>query len=231
LSCFFSIGLIPTGSRDPFALRRSGNSLINVLWHESNTLSLDQLINSLDKKLSKDVKLINEIKFFLIDRLYNFLIEEGFRSDKLSAIISQDNIGQKTFLEIKSELKALDKILNTNIGIKFISNFKRIYNITKKSEILPNSLKIKKGLFVFKEEKQLHNFLTKLSKSNKINTELNYNKKQLDHFNEFNFLIEKFFDNVLVNDENIKIKHNRIKLLESIKVNFEMTCKFQVIKT
>ena len=64
LSCFFSIGLIPTGSRDPFALRRSGNSLINILWHETNTLSLNQLINSLDKKLSKDVKLVNEIKFF-----------------------------------------------------------------------------------------------------------------------------------------------------------------------
>ena len=171
MSCFFSIGLIPTGSRDPFALRRSGNSLINILWHETNTLSLNQLINSLDKKLSKDVKIVNEIKFFLIERLYNFLIEEGFRSDKLSAIISKDNIGQKIFLEIKSELKALDKILNTKSGINFISNFKRIYNITKKSETLPNSLKIKKELFVFKEEMQLYNFLTKLSKSNKISSE------------------------------------------------------------
>ena len=63
LSCF-SIGLIPTGSRDPFALRRSGNSLVNVLWHEGNTLSLNQLINSLDEKFSKDVKLVNEIKIF-----------------------------------------------------------------------------------------------------------------------------------------------------------------------
>jgi len=230
LSCFFSIGLIPTGSRDPFALRRSGNSLINILWHETNTLSLNQLINSLDKKLSKDVKLVNEIKFFLIDRLYNFLIEEGFRSDKLSAIISKDNIGQKTFLEIKSELKALDKILNTKSGINFISNFKRIYNITKKSETLPNSLKIKKELFVFKEEMQLYNFLTKLSKSNKISSELSYNNIQLDYFNEFNSLIEKFFDNVLVNDKNNQIKNNRIKLLESIKLNFEMICKFQLLK-
>ena len=65
LSCFFSIGLIPTGSRDPFALRRSGNSLVNVLWHEGNKLSLNQLINSLDEKFSKDVKLVNEIKNFL----------------------------------------------------------------------------------------------------------------------------------------------------------------------
>ena len=89
----------------------------------------------------------------------------------------------------KPNIKISDK--DKKDWIKFISNFKRIYNITKKSEMLPNSLKIKKGLFVFKEEKQLHNFLTKLSKSNKINTELNYNKKQLDHFNEFNFLIEK----------------------------------------
>ncbi len=231
LSCFFSIGLMPTGSRDPFALRRSGNSLVNVLWHEGNTLSLNQLINSLDEKFSKEVKLVNGIKNFLIDRLYNFLIEEGFGLDNLTAIISQDNIGQKTFLEIKSELKALDKILNTKSGIKFISNFKRVYNITKKSEILSNSIKIKKELFVFKEETQLYDFLTKLSKSNKISSVLNSNKKQLDHIKEFNSLIEKFFDNVLVNDENIKIKINRINLLTNIKINFEMICKFQLIKT
>ena len=113
--------------------------MVNVLWHEGNKLSLNQLINSLDEKFRKDVKLVNEIKNFLIDRLYNFLMEEGLRSDKLSAIILQDNIDQKTFLEIKSELKALDKILNTISVINFISNFKRIYNITKKSETLPNS--------------------------------------------------------------------------------------------
>lgn len=230
LSCFFSIGLIPTGSRDPFALRRSGNSLINVLWNESNTLSLNQLINSLDEKFSKDVKLVNEIKNFLIDRLHNFLIEEGFRADKLSAIILQDNIVKKTFLDIKSELKALDKILNSKSGNKFILNLKRVYNITNKSKMSPNSFKINEELFVYKEEIELYNFLVKLSKSNKISSELNCNKQQLNCFNEFNFLIENFFDNVLVNDKNIKIKNNRFKLLECIKVNFELICKFQLIK-
>ena len=51
--------------------------------------------------------------------------------------------------------------------IKFISNIKRVYNITKKSEMLSNSIKIKKELFVFKEEKQLYNFLIKLGVSRK----------------------------------------------------------------
>ena len=96
--------------------------------------------------------------------------------------------------------------------------------------MLSNSMKIKEELFVLKEEMQLYNFLTKLSKSNKISSELNYNKIQLEHFNEFNSLIEKFFDNVLVNDKNTQIKNNRIKLLESIKLNFEMICKFQLLK-
>ena len=72
--------------------------------------------------------------------------------------------------------------------------------------------------------------LTKLSKSNKISSELSYNNIQLDYFNEFNSLIEKFFDNVLVNDKNNQIKNNRIKLLENIKLNFEMICKFQLLK-
>ena len=77
----------------------------------------------------------------------------------------------------------------------------------------------KEELFVFKEEIQLYNFLTKLSKSNKISSELNYNKIQSDHINEFNSLIEKFFDNVLVNDDNIKIKNNRMKLLHQRATN------------
>ncbi len=231
LSSFFSIGLMPTGSRDPFALRRSGNSLIRVLWFECNAMSVTKLIKALDEKLNKDIKLVNEITNFLIDRLYNFLIEEGFGSDKLSAIILQDNIDKKTFFEIKNELKALDRILNSKSGIKFISNFKRIYNITKKSKMLPNSFGIKEELFVLREETQLYNFLIKLSKSNKINSELNYNKKQINDFKDFNSLIENFFDNVLVNDENIQIRNNRINLLESIKLNFEMICKFQLIKT
>ena len=230
LSSFFSIGLIPTGSRDPFALRRSGNSLISVLWHESNTMSLSKLINSLDVKLNKDTKLTSKIKNFLIDRLHNFLVEEGFRSDKLSAIILQDNVDQKTFLEIKNELSALDKILNSKNGVKFVSNFKRVYNITKKFEMISNSTKIKKEMFVFKEEIELYNFLIKLSKYNKISSELSYNKKQLDLISEFNNLIEEFFDNVLVNDKNIQIKYNRMKLLETIRLNFEMMCKFQLIK-
>ena len=85
-------------------------------------------------------------------------------------------------------------------------------------------------MFEFKEEIQLYNFLTKISKSNKISSELSYNNVQLDHFNEFNSLIEKFFDNVLVSDKNNKIKNNRIKILESIKLNFEMICKFQFLK-
>ena len=93
-----------------------------------------------------------------------------------------------------------------------------------------NSLKIKEELLISKEEKKLYNFLTKLAKSNKISSELNYNKIQSDQFNEFNSLIEKFFDNVLVNDENLQIKNNRIKLLDSIKLNFEMKCKFHLLK-
>ena len=84
-------------------------------------------------------------------------------------------------IKIKNELKALDKILNSKIGINFISNFKRIYNITKKSETLPNSLKIKKELFVFKEEMQLYNFLTKLSK---IATVVNNNRIQSQENNK-----------------------------------------------
>ena len=49
-------------------------------------------------------------------------------------------------------------------------------------------------------------------------------------FNEFNNIIENFFDSVLVNDKNNQIKINRIKLLESIKQNLEKICKFQLIK-
>ena len=81
---------------------------------------------------------------------YIIFIEEAFGSDKLTAIISQDNIGQKP-LEIKSELKALDKILNTKVELIYFK-LQRVYNITKKSEMLSNSLKIKKNCLFLKKK-------------------------------------------------------------------------------
>ena len=55
-------------------------------------------------------------------------------------------------------------------------------------------------------------------------------KFDIEKLKKFNSLIEKFFDNVLVNDKKNQIKNNRIKLLEIIKLNFEMICKFQLLK-
>ena len=230
LSSFFSIGLLPTGSRDPFALRRSANSVISILWFKNISLSIVDVINSLDKKRIKDFSNVeNDLKKFLIDRLKNFLIDEGFGLDKLSSVISGENIHKKAFSEIKKSFIILDKILNSKTGQKFILNFKRIYNITKKIDFPASSTEIQQAKFKFKEEKQIHNFILKLNKQKEGNLLLDFDKNFKDLLKEFNFLVEQFFENVLVNDKDQSIKNNRIKLLINLKSHFNKTCNFEKV--
>tara|TARA_E500000178_G_C16971489_1_gene731146 strand:+ start:26 stop:1486 length:1461 start_codon:yes stop_codon:yes gene_type:complete len=231
LSSFFSIGLLPTGSRDPFALRRSANSVISILWFKNISLSIVDVINSLDKKRIKDFSNVeNDLKKFLIDRLKNFLIDEGFGLDKLSSVISGENIHTKAFSEIKKSFIILDKILNSKTGQKFILNFKRIYNITKKIDFPASSIEIQQAKFKFKEEEQIHNFILKLNKQKEGNLLLDFDKNFKDLLKEFNFLVEQFFENVLVNDKDQSIKNNRIKLLINLKSHFNKTCNFEQVK-
>ena len=182
------------------------------------------------KNVKNFLKLEEDLKILFIDRLKTFLIDEGFSLDKITAILSQKNIDQKTILEIKNNFRIVGEILSCKSGKEFISNFKRIHNITNKTNLNFLSTRIKEDLIGLKEEKQMYKFLKKLNSKTHNSKNLYLTKNYLNVLCEFNVLTENFFNNVLVNDEDKSLKNNRINLLFQIKNKLNTICNFEVIK-
>ena len=98
LTNFFSIGLQPTGSRDPLGLRRAANSLINVMWNKCDNLSFRNIFYLVDKNNFKSFDTLkSNLNSFLIERLKNYLLEQGYKLDKISSIVLSSDIEEKIF--------------------------------------------------------------------------------------------------------------------------------------
>ena len=207
LTNFFSIGLQPTGSRDPLGLRRAANSLINVMWNKCDNLSLKNIFDLVDKNNFKSFDTLkSRLNKFLIERLKYYLLDHGYKLDNISSIVLTLNIEEKSFAWIKDNIKNLEKFLVTDIGKVFILNFKRIENITKKSMVSNSDSKIRKSKLIKQEELNLYNFLLKLKYLIKMKDLEKFDKSFFKIADEFNLLNNNFFENILVNDRNITVK-------------------------
>ena len=123
----FAIGLIPSGSGDPFAVRRQGNGLLKVLFDHRLAVSLDLLIGwSLDSYKSTPAGTREEIKKFLEGRV-RFLFEEmGFSYDCINAVLAA---GFDDPLDALERVRALQAMREEPNFLPLASNFKRIVNI------------------------------------------------------------------------------------------------------
>ena len=106
LTNFFSIGLQPTGSRDPLGLRRAANSLINVMWNKCDNLSLKNIFDLADKDNFKSFDTLkSRLNNFLIERLKYYLLDHGYKLDNILSIVLTFNIEEKSFAWIKDNIK------------------------------------------------------------------------------------------------------------------------------
>ena len=230
LTNFFSIGLQPTGSRDPLGIRRAANSLINVMWNKCDNLSFRNIFYLVDKNNFKSFDTLkSNLNSFLIERLKNYLLDQGYKLDKISSITLSSDIEEKSFSWIKNNIKNLEKFLVTDIGKKFISNFKRIENITKKSKMSFSDDKVRRSKLVKQEELDFYDFLLKLRHLIKKRNLEEFDKSFFKIADEFNLLNKSFFENILVNDRDNTLKENRHNLLNSIKNCFYYLCRFDLI--
>lgn len=118
LVSFFSIGEKPTGSRDPYALRRAALGVIRILLQSRTRLPLKQFVS-------------DELLAFLADRLKVQLREDGLRHDLVDAVFA---LGDDDIVRIVSRVNALDEFLQTEDGANLLAGYKRAVNILKAEE-------------------------------------------------------------------------------------------------
>ena len=203
LLALFSIGKKPKGNKDPFALRRSANHIIKIALENNIPLDIKKTIYD----LSKDYKNLNpdEVIEFIYERLYKFY---NVNPSVIRAVLAT---GESNLIEIDRKIKLLNKIVESDDFKDLSQTFKRVANIVKDFDI--NSIEVNENLFEKNEEKELWNEFLKVKEINDL-------EKKLDFLISLKPLIDKFFDNVMVNVEDEKIKHNRKSLIASIYKEF-----------
>ncbi|MEA3498488.1 MAG: glycine--tRNA ligase subunit beta [Campylobacterota bacterium] len=205
----FSVGMIPTGSRDPFALRRAAQGIFKICYEYKLHLDLNSIINnSLQEynNLNKEqlVEFLNERVF----KLYN-----NVNPSIIKAVLNSTD--RNNVLNICLKIEALKDIVNSSDFKSISDTFKRVANIVKDLK-MDNSLTVDKSIFEDKEEKILYNKFIDIT--NKSYTTFD---EELDALFSLKPELDNFFDNVFVNHEDEKIKTNRKNLIGIVYKSFK----------
>ncbi len=210
----FRVDEAPTGSKDPFALRRAALGVIRIVLENEISLPLDTLI------------LQSSLHAFMQDRLRSVLKDKGIRFDVIEAVMSNNT--QSDMLTIAQKAKALQEFMKSNESELLIAGYKRASNIvlaaeTKDNEIAAN--KYNAALFEDDSEKALQTAM-----NNVFALDANDLESQLSKMAQLRQPIDNFFDQVMVNHENQAIRNNRLQLLKSLTHHFNQIADFSKIQ-
>lgn len=223
----FAIGEIPTGSADPFALRRSAIGIINIIrntgWkfnlNEAIETSLYEYINDLGLTFNHE-EVINNIREFFFGRIKTMLQEEGIRYDIIDAVLIDDS----EIYNIFEKAKELNNWFNDD-RTNFVDAYNRINNLTKDI----NFTEIDEELLKEDAEKNLYNkFVETDDKFKDALSSENY-KEAMDSLEYLVPSIDAFFDNVMVMAEDENLRKNRLALINSIEENIQKILKIENI--
>lgn len=225
----FAIGIQPTGSQDPFALRRGALGIINIIIDKKLNVSLRDLIDfSLyiyieENNLACDFnKVRTEIFGFFMARVKNMLTDQKIRHDVVDAIIST---GTDNIYDIVIRAEKITNWLEDERAQKTIVSFDRLTALSDKaisSNVVRNLLSI--------DELELYDAFNKIE--DKVDTYIN--KKEYDKaLNELGHLsdpINRYLDNVMVMVDDDNIRNNRLALIKLIRDKSLNICDLSLIQ-
>ncbi|MFL5296740.1 MAG: glycine--tRNA ligase subunit beta [Phenylobacterium sp.] len=203
LVSFFGIGERPTGSRDPFALRRAALGVIRIVLQSRTRLPLRRFVSA-------------DLLDFFADRLKVLLREQGERHDLVDAVFA---LGDDDLVRIVSKVNALSEFLGTEDGKNLLAGYKRAVNILKAEE--------KKGALPTGEPKEMAGSPPEecglIAAVGHMDIEVGKALEAEDYEAAMRELaalrpaVDAFFDKVLVNSEVTSERDNRLRLLAKVR--------------
>ncbi|MBM6833883.1 glycine--tRNA ligase subunit beta [Megamonas hypermegale] len=209
----FSRGLVPTGSQDPFALRRQALGIVHTMIEADYKIPLYEvadkamdLLNITDE--AKRAEIQKNLEDFFMLRLKNILSENNIRYDIIDAVLR--HVG--SIADAYAKACATAEEISSGKLNDAIQAFVRVNNISKKAE----NTTINPALFTLDEEKALYEtYGTVESKVHDAIVKVDY-VKAIEEMQALTAPINNFFDNVMVMDKDEQIKNNRLALLKNI---------------
>ena len=212
LTSFWSINEKPTGSKDPFALRRSALGLIRIIIENDIRISLSDIL-----ALGNDRANIEDLKYFIHQRMKVFLRDQSLRHDLIDACLSIDE-GNDLALSVKKSF-ALTDFIKTSDGANLIQGFKRANNILRQAE-QKDGVEYSYGAeSKYAEDGAEHNLFYALDNEEvKIRSALEREDfvEAMSSMANLRIPIDSFFETVQINSDVDIIRRNRLNLLSRI---------------
>ncbi|MGZ5009993.1 MAG: glycine--tRNA ligase subunit beta, partial [Methylobacter sp.] len=216
----FAVGLIPTGDKDPYALRRAALGILRTIIENKLNLNIIELVEFAGaqiKTTSDQSATSDRVIDFIFDRLKGYCLDQGYTADEFDAVITVNPAEPLDFMQRLQAVKAFRQLPEAE---SLAAANKRIRNILKKSESQPAA---SVGALVEAQEKQL--LQAALQSADDIKPLL----AQRDYQATLNRLaglrndVDAFFDHVMVMTDDLDLRANRLALLNLLSEQF-LTC-------
>jgi len=222
LAGFWAIDEKPTGSKDPYALRRAALGVIRIILENNLRLHLADLIRSALGLIKADVaapqEIVIDLLSFLADRLKVHLKDEGASHDLIDAVFAME--GQDDLLMVVRRVEALGKFLETEDGANLLAGYKRAVNILKAEEKKDGApVEGRPHSDHFKEQAEVD--LAAAIDTARADAEDAVGREDfegaMEALSKLRAPVDRFFEDILVNAEEADIRLNRLRLLSEIR--------------
>jgi len=225
----FAAGLRPSGNKDPFALRRSALGLVRVLIEGELELPLDMLlsmaVNEFSSQLETEPELPGEVKNFVVERLHHYYKEQGYAAELINAAVAS---AWDTLPDLDRRLRAIAGFMGQEEAQSLAAANKRIGNILRKSEEEISRV-IDEDSLVSCQERLLFEEVTRLGKEVSPLLEKGDYQSSLVLLAGLKTPVDNFFDAVMVMDEDLILRTNRLALLARLKSLFDQIADLSVL--
>lgn len=210
---FFAIGIKPSGSQDPYALRRQALGILSILLDRKLSVNLNNLIDAaLDNysnlEFNKE-EVASQIVEFFVERVKNLFKDLGIRYDVIDAVL---NNNLNDISDIHTRALELNRWLQKDELVEMLTAFNRVSTLAEKA----TTDVVKEELLKEDAEVKLYNSFKEIKASvESLLADKKYNEA-LDAFATLRPLVDNLFDNVMVMDKDEAIKENRLGLLKQI---------------
>ncbi|APG14215.1 glycine--tRNA ligase subunit beta [Bradyrhizobium japonicum] len=232
---FWAIDEKPTGSKDPYALRRAALGVIRLIAENNLRLSLMKVAASalagMSVKSADAEKLPSDLLAFFADRLKVQLREQGARHDLVDAVFALG--GQDDLLMIVRRVEALGKFLESDDGKNLLAGIKRASNILgieEKKDKRAFDGAPDAALYGLAEEKALAKAIGEVQAEASAAVAREDFAAAMSAMAKLRPPVDAFFDKVRVNDDDPKVRENRLKLLNEIRSATRAVADFSKIQ-
>lgn len=221
----FSVGLIPTGASDPYALRRQGIGIVQIMLKHQFNLSLREAISAGLAPFETGDAVDEKIYGFILKRVSGLLADEGYEKDVIAAVAS---VSIDEIPDVWRRTAALQALKGAADFEPLAAGFKRVVNILRKTEmetdVLPNP-----ALFVESSEKGLYDAFSATKEIVDKQLTEGHLEEALRTIANLRAPVDRFFEDVMVMADDMAVRANRLALLNAIAGLFNRMADFSKI--